>query len=117
MICHEVSPRPIGFAFQIYLLFGKLIEEFFMNKQPTPAPDLTPYLPENLTAEQCVVLWQEVYDAGEELLLAGLARDVGPGGDVHRAYRRWNEERLAEHDEMIFHMLANLHSREERRAG
>jgi hypothetical protein len=64
-----------------------------------------------LTPEQCVVLWLEAYEAGEQLLLAGLAREVGPGGDVSVAYRRWNEEYLARHDEMIFRMLANLDAR------
>jgi hypothetical protein len=65
-----------------------------------PPPDLAPAMPSDLTPDQCITLWMDAYDAGEQLLLAGLAREVGPGGDVVAAYRRWNEEYLAQHDEM-----------------
>jgi hypothetical protein len=80
-----------------------------------PPDDLAPSLPADLTPDQYVTLWREAYDAGEELLLAGLAREVGPGGDVAAAYRRWNETYLAEHDEMIFRMMANLDACEKSR--
>jgi hypothetical protein len=76
-----------------------------------PPLDLTPPMPSDLTPGQCIALWIEAYDAGEQLLLAGLAREVGPAGDVAAAYRRWNEEYLAEHDRMIFRMLKNLDAR------
>jgi hypothetical protein len=82
-----------------------------MAEQLRPPADLAPPMPSDLTPEQCIALWIEAYDAGEQLLLAGLAGEVGPGGDVAAAYRRWNEEYLAEHDKMIFHMMANLDAR------
>ncbi|MGO9924313.1 MAG: hypothetical protein ACLQIB_57690 [Isosphaeraceae bacterium] len=65
-----------------------------------------------MSSEQCIALWREAYAAGEQLLLAGLAWEVGPGGDILAAYRRWNEDYLRQHDETIFHMLTNLHLRE-----
>jgi hypothetical protein len=86
--------------------------EFAMAGQLIPPIELAPSVPHDLTSEQCIALWREVYDAGEQLLLAGLAREVGPGGDVLAAYRRWNEDYLKQHDDMIFRMLTNLRSRE-----
>jgi hypothetical protein len=83
-----------------------------MAGQLIPPVELAPPIPHDLSSEQCIALWREAYDAGEQLLLAGLAREVGPGGDVLAALRRWNEEYLRQHDETIFRMLANLHSRE-----
>jgi hypothetical protein len=67
---------------------------------------------QDLSSAQCIALWREAYDAGEQLPLAGLAREVGPGGDLSAAYRRWNEDYLRQHHQMIFHMLSNLQSRE-----
>ena len=83
-----------------------------MAGQLIPPVELAPPVPHDLTSEQCIALWREAYDAGEQLLLAGLAREVGPGGDVLAAYRRWNEDYLKQPDEMIFRMLTNLHLRE-----
>jgi len=83
-----------------------------MAGQLIPPVELAPPAPQDLSSEQCVALWREVYDAAEQLLLAGLAREVGPGGDVLAAYRCWNEAYLRQHDAMIFRMLANLDSRE-----
>jgi hypothetical protein len=73
---------------------------------------LAPPIPNDLSSEQCIALRRQAYDAGDQLLLAGLAREVGPGGDVLAAYRRWNEDYLRQHDGTIFRMLTNLHSRE-----
>ena len=83
-----------------------------MAGQLIPPVELAPPIPHDLSSEQCIVRGREAYDAGEQLLLAGLAREVGPGGDVLAAYRRWNEDYLRQHDETIFRMLTNLHSRE-----
>jgi hypothetical protein len=83
-----------------------------MAGQLIPSVELAPPIPYDLSSEQCVALWREAFDAGEQLLLAGLAREVGPGGDVLAAYRRWNEDYLKQHDQMIFSMLTNLQSRE-----
>jgi hypothetical protein len=82
-----------------------------MAGQLIPPDELAPPVPHDLSSEQCIALWREAYDAGEQLLLAGLAREVGPDGDVLAAYRRWNENYLKQHDQMIFRMLTNLQSR------
>lgn len=82
-----------------------------MPGQLIPPVELAPPVPHHLNSEQCIALWREAYDAGEKLLLAGLAREVGPDGDVLAAYRRWNEDYLRQHDEMIFRMLTNLNAR------
>jgi hypothetical protein len=83
-----------------------------MANQLIPSVELAPPIPHDLSSEQCIALWCEAYDAGEQLLLAGLAREIGPGGDLVAAYRRWNEEYQRQHDEMIFRMLMNLQARE-----
>jgi hypothetical protein len=85
---------------------------FSMAGQLIPPVELAPPVPHDLTSEQYIALWREAYDAGEQLLLAGLAREVGPGGDVLAAYRRWNDDYLRQHDEMICRMLTNLGARE-----
>ena len=38
------------------------------------------------------------HECGEQFLLAGLEREVGPSGDVKAAYQRWYAERMEEHD-------------------
>jgi hypothetical protein len=77
------------------------------NRVVSP-PDITPPVPEDLTAEQCIALWAEVTDACEELLLAGLRREVEPAGDVIAAYRRWNADRMEEHEQDLIRMLQRL---------
>jgi hypothetical protein len=93
------------------------ISERCMTSQLIPPPDLAPPVPDNLTAEQRIALWAEVLDACEELLLAGLRREVGPDGDVHAAYRQWHTQQMESHDDMIRRMLLNLHRRESGHGG
>ena len=83
-----------------------------MAGQFIPLPELAPPVPEEMTPQQGIVLWAELYDAGEQLLLAGLRRQVGPQGDVAGAYRKWNEEYLAQHDKDLFRLMDNLNRRE-----
>ena len=64
------------------------------------------------TVRQHVAQWSDVMNAAEQFLLAGLQREVGPGGDVASAYRRWNQQQMAEHDRTQLRMLENLHRRE-----
>ena len=71
-------------------------------------PDLAPHVPEDLTPEQRITLWAEITDACEQLLLAGLRREVGPDGDVIAAYRHWNAERMEEHTHTLIRMLERL---------
>jgi hypothetical protein len=79
-----------------------------MANRPVPEPDLAPPPLEGLTPEQCIALWVDLMDVCDELLLAGLRREVGPDGDVQAAYRRWYAEQMEEHDRAMRRMLENL---------
>jgi hypothetical protein len=61
--------------------------------------------------------WLDLMDACEQFLLAGFHREVGPGGDVREAYRRWYAEQMEEHDRTIIRMLQELSRREGTDAG
>lgn len=80
--------------------------------QLLPDPELAPQLRPGLTIEQRVAAWFEVMDWGDELLLAGLQRDLPEGLTLRDAVRRWNEERTAEHDKKVEHMMRELSKRE-----
>jgi hypothetical protein len=82
-----------------------------MAGQLIPPPGLEPPAPERLTADQRVALWLDLMDSAEELLLAGLRRDVGPCGDVAREYRRWCEQQGEEHDLAVRRLADNLYRR------
>ncbi len=75
-----------------------------MQKQP--AANSARPLP--LDADQAIALWAEITDASEELLLAGLRRQIGPNGDLKAAYRRWYDQYLEEHDRAKTAMLGRL---------
>jgi hypothetical protein len=77
-----------------------------------PLPELAPAVPRHATSEQCARLWFDLCEASEQLLLAGLRAEIGPGGDLQQAYRNWYRNRMEEHDQMIRDMLANLTARE-----
>jgi hypothetical protein len=50
-------------------------------------------------------------DASEELLLAGLSRQVGPDGDLRDAHRRWYVRQMEDHDRAMQRMAENLYRR------
>jgi hypothetical protein len=80
----------------------------------TPAPtDPSVESIRNLTAEQRIALWADLFDACEQFLLAGLARKVGPCGDVRQAYRDWHAEQMREHDRTMRRLVEEF----ERRGG
>jgi hypothetical protein len=68
-------------------------------------------VPTGLTHDQLLQLWIDVMDTGEAFLLAGLARQVGPDGDLKQAYRDWYAQRMEEHDEAMRVMAENLYRR------
>ena len=47
---------------------------------------------------KCVSAWLDLGEACEQFLLAGLRREIGPGGDLRRAYREWYDRQMEEHD-------------------
>ena len=52
-----------------------------------PPPERAPMAPQDLWGSRVIEVWAEWLDTCEEFLLAGLRRQVGPGGDVRAAYR------------------------------
>jgi len=79
-----------------------------MADKPTTTIDLTPSVPEGATPQQCIRMWLDLMDACEQLLLAGLRREIGPDGDLLAAYRRWYAEQMEEHDRTVLHMMAQF---------
>jgi hypothetical protein len=69
---------------------------------------LEPKTSVKLTPEQCIVLWMEMTDNNEQLVLNRLREEVGPDGDVIAAYRRWCAKQMEEHDEGLIRMLERL---------
>ena len=83
-----------------------------MAGQLIPPPELAPPVPHRLTVEQRIALWLDLFDLGEQFLLAGLRREIGPSGDLRIAHRRWYAERMQEHDRTMRRMLTELCRRE-----
>jgi hypothetical protein len=74
-------------------------------------PDIPADSTRNLTPEQRIAVWADLYDACEQFLLAGLARKVRPGGDVRQAYREWYAEQMREHDRTMRRMVEEFNRR------
>lgn len=76
-----------------------------MANQLIPPPELSPSVPQGLPASRGIELWAEWLDTCDEFLVAGLIRQVGPGGDWRTSYRRWYAEQMTEHDRSMLHLL------------
>lgn len=76
-----------------------------------PPPELAPSVPQGLPGSQGIELWAEWLDTCDEFLLAGLRRQIGPGGDMRAAYRQWYAEQMAEHDWTMRHLLEEFDRR------
>jgi len=74
--------------------------------------DLGPSVAEGVTAQQCVGAWLDLMGTCEQFLLAGLRREIGPGGDLQAAYRQWYAKQMEEHDRMMLHLLEEFARRE-----
>jgi hypothetical protein len=74
-------------------------------------------IPKSLTPDQRVAVWVDLMDACEELLLAGLSRQIGPDGDLREAYRRWYAQQMEEHDRTMRDLANNLYRRGVRHGG
>lgn len=79
-----------------------------MTVPADPADDFAPTIPPEATPQQCIAMWLDLLDACDRFLLAGLRRQIGPGGDLQAAYRRWYAEQMEDHDRMILHLAAEL---------
>lgn len=76
-----------------------------------PPPELALFLPKELPMERRIGVWAERLDTCEELLLAGLRRQIGPDGDLQAAYREWYAEHMKEHDRAMLHMVEEFNRR------
>jgi hypothetical protein len=88
-----------------------------MKNQLIPPPELAPPSALGLPMEQRIEVWAQMADEGEQFLLSGLRRRVGPNGDVDEAYRQWYARRMQDHDKLMERFLAELHRREAGHAG
>ncbi|MCR4411629.1 MAG: hypothetical protein NUV77_04280 [Thermoguttaceae bacterium] len=82
-----------------------------MSDPVFPLPDPAPSVPKDATSTQCIRAWVEWMDLCEQVLLAGLRREIGPEGDLRAAYRRWYAEQMEEHDRMMAHLASELQRR------
>ena len=73
---------------------------------------LDPDIPESLTMQQSMVLWMDLMENYEQVILNRLREEVGPNGDVIAAYRRWHAEKMEEHDRSQMHMMTESQRRE-----
>lgn len=80
-----------------------------MANQLIPPTEMEHSIPDHLTPDQLLTLWSDLTDAGEELLLAGLSREIGPDGDLRDAYRRWYAKQMEEHDRAMQKMAERLY--------
>jgi hypothetical protein len=64
--------------------------------------------PADFTPEMGLRMWYAAMEACDELLRAGLRHQIGPDGDFEAAYRRWHEERYAEHERGLLRMAEQL---------
>ena len=82
-----------------------------MANELIPRVGIEHSLPNHLTPDQRVAAWADLMDASEELLLAGLARQIGPDGDLREAYRRWYVRQMEDHDQAMRDLANNLYRR------
>ena len=79
-----------------------------MSGQLLSSAELAPSVPEGTSPQQCIAIWLDLLHTGHKLLLAGLRRDVGPDGDVHKAYCQWYARQMEEHDQTVVRMLQRM---------
>jgi hypothetical protein len=89
----------------------RVVREGIIVNQLIPPPGMESSLPDHLTPDQRVAAWVDLMDTTEEFLLAGLRREVGPGGDVREAYRCWWAQQMEQHDRAMRLMAENLYRR------
>jgi hypothetical protein len=88
-----------------------------MKNQLIPPPELAPPSIRHLPAIEKIAIWAQMVDEGDQMVMAGLRRRIGPNGDVHAAFLEWLDRQTAEHDRAIAQMITNLRRRERAHAG
>jgi len=87
-----------------------------MKNQLIPPPELAPPSIRDMPPKDKVALWAQMVDEGDQLVLAGLRRRIGPNGDLAKAFHEWLDRRDADHDRAIEHMITELRRRERNHA-
>ncbi len=82
-----------------------------MAESLLPPSYLAPTVPADATPADCIRLWVDLMNTCEQLLLAGLRRQIGTDGDLAVAYRQWCGERTEEHDRMMERLVSELRRR------
>ena len=83
-----------------------------MKNQLIPPPELAPPGIGHLSVEERIVLWAQMVDEGDQLVLTALRRQVGPDGDVAAAFVEWLDRRA---DQKIRELREVANSRRARR--
>lgn len=83
-----------------------------MKSQLIPPPELAPPSIKHLPPAMKVALWGQMVDEGDQMVMAGLRRKVGPHGDVHAAFLEWLDRRNEEHDRTMARMITEMRRRE-----
>lgn len=79
-----------------------------MAGQLIPLPGMDADLPPDATPQQGIAIWIDLMRTGSTLLLAGLRREIGPNGDINKALRKWYEEQMREHDEVMARVVERI---------
>lgn len=87
------------------------VDSVITGQRPAPA-DLLASVPPTATPGQCIELWLDLMNTCDQLLLAGLRREIGPNGDLRAAYRRWYSAEMEEHDRMMVHLMQEFQRRD-----
>lgn len=82
-----------------------------MSGNLLPSPDLAAPTLAGLTPAQRVQVWSDLVRANEQLVLAGLRREVGGGGDLTAAFRQWYARTMIEHDRTMRHLVDEFQRR------
>jgi hypothetical protein len=88
-----------------------------MKHQLIPPPELAPPSIKHLPPAMKVSLWGQMVDEGDQMVLAGLRRKLGPDADVHGAFLEWLDRYYEEHDRTLIRMMTRMRSREKEMQG
>ncbi len=62
----------------------------------------------DFTPNQFIAVWLDLIETTDQLLMAGLARELGPRGDVKAAYRKWFANHRKSHEQAVERMMSRL---------
>jgi hypothetical protein len=75
-----------------------------MPDQWIPPPEPGHPLPPGLSQAECVAVYLDLLEAGEQMLVAGLRATLPPGADLAAAVRRCHDRQSEEHYQSLVRM-------------